>query len=75
VSVPSLHVNGQPYQYETEATAGLNLSTGEKWWGTRIRFRLGLQGRWSWINLIGIHPLDVDTVQEALAMHITGRGR
>lgn len=66
----SIRIGGTPYQYEAEANAGLYLTSGERWWGTLVKFRPGTSGRWERLNLIDVHPMDVATVEEHLVAYI-----
>lgn len=57
---------GTPYQYETEADAGIALAKGERWWGTRIRYRPGVRGKWFSTIVRDLHPMDYVAVDAAL---------
>lgn len=72
----SITVAGTPYSYEAEAEGGTWLSgehAGELWWGTRVRYRPGLTGRWKSATLVGTHPLDTPAIEEALRQIIGQR--
>ncbi len=62
----SIKIDGTPYQYEFEAEAGVYPDTGTRWWGTRLRYRPGLSGRWRYKILVDVHPLDFRAVMAAL---------
>jgi hypothetical protein len=62
----SIHIAGEPFQYEAEADAGIYLSTGERWFGTSVRWRPGISGRWQRCSLIDVHPFDFDAVEVGL---------
>jgi hypothetical protein len=66
----SLAVAGEPYQYETEPTAGIVLATGERWFGTLIRWRPGTRGAWRKVNAVDVHPFDADAVEAVLRVAI-----
>lgn len=58
------------FEYEAEAEAGVSLGDGQRWWGTRIRYReLGTR-RWQRTVLLDVHPLDTDAVELALHAYI-----
>ena len=59
-------VDGTPYQYEAEAEAGVNLGTGCRWWGTHVKVRPGITGRWLRFNLVDVHPFDTRTVERGI---------
>lgn len=74
--MPSVRFGNEPYQYETEASAGISLGDGEKRWGTRVRFRRGTGGRWTKINVIGLHPFDApEDVEDALLQYLRSTER
>ena len=66
----AIRVDGVPYTYDTEAEAGIYLSTGERWWGTRLKWRPGTAGKWNRVVLEGVHPFDYDAVAEAARLVI-----
>jgi hypothetical protein len=63
----SITVCGVAHQYEAEAEAGIFLSTGVRWWGTRVKYRPGLRGAWRSFILQDVHPFDSEAVRDALA--------
>lgn len=73
--MPSLVVAGMPYQYEAEANAGISLDTGERWWGTLVRWRPGTYGRWHRTTLVDVHPMDGELVERALRAWLTEHHR
>lgn len=71
----SLTIGDTPFQYETEATAGVWLSgdrAGERWFGTVVRWRPGTAGRWRKFTIADTHPYETDAVQAALRHAIVG---
>lgn len=60
----------QPYQYEAEAEAGISLTSGERWFGSRIRFRVGTSGRWHHVIAVNVHPMDGAAVEATLRAHL-----
>jgi hypothetical protein len=62
----SMRVGETPYQIEAAPEAGIYLDTGERWWGTRVRWRPGLKGKWRTFVLEGVHPFDQETVDQAV---------
>lgn len=71
----ALQINGEPITYESEADAGISLSTGDRWWGTRIRWRPGTSGKWRALTLIDVHPFDTEAIEAGLVLYVKGIGR
>lgn len=69
----SITVSGVPYQYDAEADAGIYLSSGERWWGSRIKWRAGTAGRWQHVIIQDLHPMDYSGVADALRLVIERR--
>lgn len=70
----TLNVNGEPITYETEADAGINLTTGARWWGTRIKWRRGTSGKWNRVSVIDTHPFDTNAIELALGIYLSEKG-
>ena len=66
----ALTVEGTPFTYEVEANAGIVLSTGERWWGTLVKWRPGTSGRWRRFNLRDVHPFDEKAIRAALSLYL-----
>lgn len=66
-----MHIDGEPFEYEVEATAGLTASDGSHWFGTHFRWRSGVSGRWSRFNVVDLHPFDSEGVEAAARLYIT----
>lgn len=71
----STTVDGVPFQWDCEAEAGVNLADGERWWGTRVRYRPGTRGAWRTFVLVDVHPFDADAIHAALVSVIEHRQR
>lgn len=69
-----LEVAGVTYEHTAEAEAGISLRTGERWWGSRIRYRrTGIADkRWVKLLLVDVHPFDTERITAAIELHITG---
>lgn len=67
----SITVEGTPYSYDAEATAGISLGGGDPWWGTLVKWRPGLAGRWNRVTLVDVHPFDTEAVEAALRAWIS----
>lgn len=62
----SIVVRGVPYQIDAEAEAGITLNgPAERWWGTRIKWRAGISGKWNHVLVVDLHPLDSAGVEKA----------
>lgn len=72
VGMGTIHVARKPYQWEAEAAAGIRLSDGAMWHGTRIKYRPGTTGRWRYVTVLDLHPMDTPLVTMALRAHIAG---
>lgn len=66
----SVVVGGEHFQWDCEAEAGVNLSDGQRWWGTRVKWRPCIKGRWQTFLLVDVHPFDVDNIRGALVQVI-----
>ena len=66
----STTIGNTPYQWDPLAEAGIILQTGERWWGTRVKWRPGTAGRWRSFVLIDVHPLDAETLERAVALRL-----
>jgi hypothetical protein len=71
----SVTVRGVAYQFEAEAEAGLELGTGKRWWGTRVKYRPGTRGRWRSVLLIDVHPFAAGEVERGLFAWLERLGR
>lgn len=66
----SVKIEGTPYTYEVEASAGIDLITGARWWGSLVKFRPGTSGRWQRLTLVDVHPFDHEHIEQALALYV-----
>lgn len=66
----TVRIGGAPVSYETEAAAGIMLGDGERWWGTRVRWRFGTAGRWNGLLAVDVHPMDASAVEEVLRVAV-----
>lgn len=73
MELDGIEVEGVRYEHTAEAEAGIYMGTGERWWGSRIRYRrIGIADkRWTKILLVDVHPFDFEKVKEAVTLHIT----
>lgn len=67
-----LLVNGVRYEIVVEAEAGLTLSTGARWWGSRVKYRRAniADKRWTKFLLIDIHPFDHMAIEQAMRAYM-----
>ena len=63
-------VNCDEYEYFAEPTDGVNLTSGEAWWGTSLRFRRVGARKWTRVNLVEIHSWDKDAIQSAIDFQV-----
>lgn len=53
-------------EHRWDATAGVRLTTGERWWGTAVQLRRAGTKRWHRFTLVDVHPLDYAAVRAAI---------
>jgi hypothetical protein len=65
-------VDGIDYEHEAEADAGVFLSTGERWWGSRIKYRRrGIADkRWTKLIACDVHPFDYEKIAQMIEQHV-----
>lgn len=67
--VSELVVEG--FECRLEPEAGVHLTgeqAGERWWGTRVRYRRPPARRWESFVLVDVHPMDVETTSAAIRL-------
>lgn len=69
------HPSLPEYEIEAEAEAGISLTDGSRWWGTRVRYRQPPTRRWQHVVLIDVHPFDSEKIAFALGEVVTGSAR
>lgn len=69
----TVRINDVPYSYDAEAEAGIFLSSGERWWGTRIKWRRGTAGKWNRALFVDLHPCDYDAVHAAITTYLADK--
>lgn len=62
-----LEVDGTTYQYLAEASGGVSLTTGDRWWGTWLKYRAAGDRRWRTVTLVDTHPFEQEKIAAALA--------
>lgn len=72
-----IEIDGIRYEHQAEADAGIYFSSGQRWWGTRIRYRrLGIADkRWTKVLAVDVHPFDFESIRSVVETHVTGETR
>lgn len=63
------------FEVIAEAAAGVNLTDGTPWWGSRVRYRQPPARRWSRVLLVDVHPFDAGAIAAALDRVAAGVAR
>jgi len=53
-------------EHTVTADAGIYLSSGERWWGSRIKWRREGERKWRSFVVTDLHPFDYKGIQAAL---------
>ncbi len=69
----SVVVKGTPVQYECDAFAGIGITEGTRYFGTRIKWRKGTSGRWNHFNVVDLHPFDSEGCRDAVVVYCGDR--
>lgn len=56
-------------EYQATPDAGLLLGSGERWWGSRIRYRFPGERRWRRFLVIDLHPMDEAAIRGVIEAH------
>ena len=67
----TLTINCDEYEFVAEPTDGVNLTTGEAWWGTAVKYRKEGARKWARFNLIDVHSWDTEAIRTAIDYQVT----
>ncbi len=67
-----MNIDGIDYEHEAEAEAGVFLSSGVRWWGSRVKYRRRgvADKRWTRLILTDVHPFDYETIGKMIEQHV-----
>jgi hypothetical protein len=68
------HSDLSGYEVESFPEAGISLSDGSKWWGTRVKFRKKGSRRWDSVILTDVHPFDTNAIAAGLKFVLDRKG-
>ena len=70
-ATPTL-LDGDGVEVKVEAAAGVDMTNGRRWFGTRVYWRLrpARSRRWDKALLVDVHPFDEDVVAAFVAKQV-----
>lgn len=64
-------INCDEFEWDAEPNEGVSLSSGEAWWGTRVKYRKLGARRWQHFNLVDSHSWDTEAIISAIDYQVT----
>jgi hypothetical protein len=61
-------------EWDAKPTEGVNLATGEAFWGAAVKYRRIGTRRWYRLNLIDSHSWDTEAIHAAIEAHVRMNG-